>query len=46
MVLMRVWPDSDEPLASGKNEWKLKLEAWLVGIPIIFGIAVAIWSLF
>ena len=45
-MLIRVWPDRDEPLASGKNEWKLKLEAWLLGIPIAFGIAVAIWSLF
>ena len=43
---MRAWPDSDEPQASGKSEWKLKLEAWLLGIPIIFGFAVAIWSLF
>ena len=42
---MRVWPDSDEPQACGKSEWKLKLEAWLIGIPIILGIAVAIWSL-
>lgn len=45
-MLMRVWPDSDEPLVSGKNEWKLKLEAWLLGIPIILCIAAAIWSLF
>jgi len=46
MVLMRIWPDSEEPLASGKSEWKLKLEAWLIGIPIILGFAAAIWSLF
>lgn len=43
---MRVWPDSNEPLASGKKEWKLKLEACLLGIPIILGIAAAIWSQF
>ena len=43
---MRVWPNSDEPPASGKIEWKLKLEAWILGIPIILGIAVAIWPLF
>lgn len=46
LVLMRVWPDRDEPLASGTNERKLKLEAWILGIPIILGLAVAIWSLF
>ncbi len=43
---MRVWPDRDEPLASGESDWKLKLEAWLLGIPIILGIAAATWSLF
>lgn len=43
---MRVCPDRDEPLASGENEWKLNLEAWLLGIPIMLGIAAAIWSLF
>ncbi len=43
---MRVWPDSEEHLASGKNELNLKLEAWLLGIPIMLGIAAAIWSLF
>lgn len=46
MVLMRVWPDSDKPLTSGKSDWKLKLEAWVLGISMIFGIAVAIRSLF
>ncbi len=46
LVLMRVWPDRDEPLASDEEEWKLKLEAWILGIPIILGLAVAIRSLF
>lgn len=46
LVLMRVWPVSDEPLASDEEEWKLKLEASILGIPIIIGFAVAICSLF
>lgn len=46
LVLMRVWPESDETLASDEEEWKLKLEASILGIPIILGFAVAIWSLF
>lgn len=43
---MRVWPDSNELLASDEKEWKLKLEAWLLSIPIFLGFAVDIWSLF
>ncbi|QFT77536.1 hypothetical protein [Pelagerythrobacter marinus] len=46
MVLMRIWPDSDDPLPGNEREWKLKLEAWLLGIPIVLMLIAGIGSLF
>ncbi|ABC62946.1 hypothetical protein ELI_04270 [Erythrobacter litoralis HTCC2594] len=46
MVLMRDWPDSDDPLPSNEREWELKLEAWLLGIPIVLMLIAGIRSLF
>ncbi len=43
---MRDWPDSDDPFPQGKPEWKLKLEAWLLGIPMVLMLVVGIGSLF
>jgi hypothetical protein len=43
---MRDWPDRDNPLPKGELEWKLKLEAWLLGIPIVLMLVVGIGSLF
>ena len=40
------WPDSDDPTPGSEREWKAKLEAWLLGIPMALMIAVGIWSLF
>ncbi|WP_338304779.1 hypothetical protein [Erythrobacter sp. Dej080120_24] len=45
-MLMRAWPDSDDPLAGNEREWKLKLEAWLLGIPIVLMLIAGIGSLF
>jgi len=46
MVLMRIWPDSDDSLPGNEREWKLKLEAWLLGIPIVLMLIAGIGSLF
>jgi hypothetical protein len=46
MVLMRNWPDSDDPLPGNEREWKLKLEAWLLGITIVLMLIAGIGSLF
>ena len=43
---MRDWPDSNEPFPSNEPEWKLKLEAWLLGIPVVLMLVVGIGALF
>lgn len=43
---MRDWPDSNEPFPTNEREWKLKLEAWLLGIPIVLMLIAGIGSLF
>ena len=43
---MRDWPDSDDPFRLGEPEWKLTLEAWLLGITIVLMLVVGIGSLF
>lgn len=43
---MRDWPDSDDPFPRSEPEWKLKLEAWLLGIPVVLMLVVGIGSLF
>lgn len=41
---MRDWPDSDDPFPRIEPEWKLKLEAWLLGIPIVLMLVAGVWS--
>ncbi|MBY8335592.1 hypothetical protein KYN89_00890 [Alteriqipengyuania sp. NZ-12B] len=45
-MLMRDWPDSDDPFSQSEPEWKLKLEAWLLGIPIVLMLVFGIGALF
>lgn len=46
LVLMRLWPHDNDPAPEKQAEWKVMLEAWMLGIPMVLMLALAIWSLF
>jgi heme/copper-type cytochrome/quinol oxidase subunit 2 len=46
LVLMRLWPHDNDPTPEKQAEWKVMLEAWMLGIPMVLMLVLAIWSLF